>query len=93
MTILKNVSIDKPGTTNVLAYAYGTAVLGAGADVDIALPGFSDDAQVFAGYGPGLFVAGDAGFLLASYDRATGILNITSSNAADRNGVHYLIVD
>jgi len=93
MTITKNATLDKPGTSNVLSYATGVGILGAGGTFTQALPGFSDGALAFAGYDGTVFVVGNAGFLTVSYNQVTGVLTVQSSNAADRNTVSWALLD
>lgn len=76
------------------AFMYGTGVLtpdAGGGFFGVVIPGLdSARSLVLAAYdGSAVFVAANAGFLLATYDNPSSSLLVISSNVADNNSIRW----
>lgn len=94
-TILAFLDGEKRSSGNPaksLKVAYGGIALALGAASE-NVSGFTGNAAVFATYIQAGFVGGNAGILRASYNPATGAVDINSTNGADGNSVQYVIVE
>lgn len=92
MTTYLNATLGSGGTPNVanaLHVAMFDAVLVAGNAV-VNLPGFSDDALVFASRAA---AGGVLGELSCDRNPGTGDITIVSSNAGDTSVVYVLVID